>query len=138
MEDSLFRKESMERISSPEQLDDYLHVTSPSVWMIMTAIILLLVGLLVWGSMAQIDSFAVGTAQVKDGNMVVYFDDATMAAHVETGMTIVVGEERDTVRSIGKTDDGVIFASANTSLADGSYDARAIFSQTQVFELLFN
>ena len=30
MEESLFRKNSMEQITSPEQLNDYIRVTSPA------------------------------------------------------------------------------------------------------------
>ena len=44
---SLFRKNSMDSISSPEQLTDYLRVTTPTVWCVMAAIILLLAGMLV-------------------------------------------------------------------------------------------
>ena len=29
MEEQIFRKKSLDRLSSPEQLNDYLHVTSP-------------------------------------------------------------------------------------------------------------
>ena len=56
-QNSLFRENSMEQISSPEQLTDYLHVTNPTVWAVMAAIILLLVGMLVWGSLATVDSY---------------------------------------------------------------------------------
>ena len=69
MENTLFRKHSLERLSSPEALDDYLHVTSPSVWLVLAAVVLLLAGLLLWSSVASIDSFATGTAQVTDGFM---------------------------------------------------------------------
>ena len=52
----LFRKKSLESIESPEVLDDYLRVTSPGVWMILGAVILLLVGMIVWGIFGHIDS----------------------------------------------------------------------------------
>jgi hypothetical protein len=45
---SVFRKKSIERISSPEELNDYIRVTTPSVWLVMAALILLLVGMLAW------------------------------------------------------------------------------------------
>ena len=35
----------MESLTSPEQLTDYLHVTTPTVWIVMAAIILLLFGI---------------------------------------------------------------------------------------------
>ena len=42
MEDSLFREKTVKRISSPEDLSNYLHVTRPSVWLILAAVILML------------------------------------------------------------------------------------------------
>ena len=42
---SLFREKNLERLESPEKLNDYLRVTSPGVWMVLGAVIVLLVGL---------------------------------------------------------------------------------------------
>ena len=33
MENKLFRQKSIDRVSSPEQLQDYMRVTNPGVWM---------------------------------------------------------------------------------------------------------
>ena len=49
MKNKIFREKSLERISSPEQLTDYIKVTRPGVWIILVAIIILLVSLLIWG-----------------------------------------------------------------------------------------
>ena len=68
---TVYRKKSLERIQSPEQLNDYLRVTNPSVWVILAAVALILAGALIWGSFAYIDSFVTGTAEVKDGVMTV-------------------------------------------------------------------
>ena len=138
MDESIFRKKSVEKISSPEELSDYLHVTSPTVWLILIAIILLLAGMLVWSSAASIDSFAVGTAVVEDGSMRIRFDDPQIAQNVETGMTVIVGETESRVSGIGTDENGALFASADTTLSDGSYPARVLFRQTQVIRLLFN
>lgn len=138
MDKQIFRKKSLERISSPESLGDYLHVTSPAVWTILTAVILLLAGMLIWSSVASIDSIATGTAQVADGNMRLFFDDETVARSVQAGMTVVVGETTTRISSVGTDSAGRLFASASTALADGSYPAKVIFRQTQVLSLLFN
>ena len=39
---SIFRKKSIARISSPEQLNDYICVSSPSVWLLLAAVAVLL------------------------------------------------------------------------------------------------
>ena len=44
MNDQLFRKKSMEKITSPENLNDYIRVASPGVWMTLCAVILILIG----------------------------------------------------------------------------------------------
>ena len=138
MGETLFRKKSLERISSPEALNDYLHVTSPSVWLILLAVILLLAGMLVWSSAASIDSFATGTAQVTDGTMYIHFDNEQIAENVQSGMTVTAGETASRISSIGKDAEGELFALAPTSLADGTYPVRIVFKQTQVLSLLFN
>ena len=48
MSESVFRKKSIERVSSPEKLNDYIRVSSPSIWIIMAALIVLLAGILIW------------------------------------------------------------------------------------------
>ena len=51
----LFRKKSMDRISSPEELNDYIRVTTPSVWLVLTATVIILVGTLIWGALGTVD-----------------------------------------------------------------------------------
>lgn len=50
----LFRQKSMDRISGPESLNDYIRVTTPSVWLVMIAIVLLLVGVLAWSILGRV------------------------------------------------------------------------------------
>jgi hypothetical protein len=131
----LYRKESLERIESPEQLNQVLRVTNPSVWLLLTAVILLLVGLLVWGSFTYIDSVAYGRAEVTDGVMTLRFDDEDLAKSVEEGMLITVGETSSEIRSLGRDEQGV-FALADNDLADGEYAAGVRYRQTQILRLL--
>ena len=138
MDNQIFRKKSLEQISSPEQLNDYLRVTNPAVWLVLTAVILLLAGVLLWTSIASIDSFATGTAQVSDGTMMIRFDDTQIAKSVQTGMTVTTGDSSAQISNVGYADDGSIFALAATSLTDGTYPVKVVYKQTQVLRLLFN
>ena len=132
----LYRKESLDRIESPEQLNQVLRVTNPSVWLLLTAVILLLVGLLVWGSFTYIDSVAYGRAEVADGVMTLRFDDEDLAEDVEAGMYVTVGETKSEIRSLGRDEQG-FFALADTALSDGVYEAGVRYKQTQILRLLF-
>ena len=53
--DSIFRKKSMDRVTGPESLNDYIRVTSPSVWIALLALLVLLSGLLVWSIFGRIE-----------------------------------------------------------------------------------
>ena len=66
-QESIFRQKSVERVSSPEQLDDYLKVTSPSVWLVLVGIIILLVGTIAWGAFGKLKTYAVTGCYVEDG-----------------------------------------------------------------------
>lgn len=138
MAEPIFREKSLKRVTSPEDLGDYLHVTSPTVWMLLAAIILLLLGVLAWSATANIDSIATGTAQVEAGSMIVILDDERLAGSLEPGMLVRVGEKECKINSVGTEASGTHFASAETGLADGVYDAVVVLRQTQVLRLLFN
>lgn len=56
MSDQIFRKKSLDRISSPEQLNDYIRVANPGIWMILAAVIILLAGVCVWGIFGHLDT----------------------------------------------------------------------------------
>lgn len=51
----LFRQKSIQRVSSPEQLNDYIRVTAPSVWIVLIALVVLLVGILAWCVFGRIE-----------------------------------------------------------------------------------
>ncbi len=50
----LFREKSLQRVSSPEKLDDYIKVVSPGVWLVLVAVIILLLGVLAWASVGNV------------------------------------------------------------------------------------
>ena len=53
---SLFRQKNIDRIESPEAMNDYLQVTSPGVWLVLAAVIVFLIGVCIWGVFGHIDS----------------------------------------------------------------------------------
>ena len=53
-ENTIFREKSMDRVSSPEALNDYIRVTTPSVWIVLIAILVLLAGMLAWAIFGRV------------------------------------------------------------------------------------
>lgn len=60
---SIFREKSMDRVNGPESLNDYIRVTSPSVWIALLALLILLAGMLTWSILGKIK------VQQKDGTV---------------------------------------------------------------------
>ena len=56
MDNQLFRKKSLDHISSPEELHDYMRVTSPRLWMLLAAVAALLAGILVYAATATLEN----------------------------------------------------------------------------------
>ena len=52
---SIFREKSMDKVTGPESLNDYVRVTSPSVWIALLAILVLLAGFLTWSIFGRIE-----------------------------------------------------------------------------------
>ncbi len=54
--EKVYREKSIKKIDSPEKLDDYLKVTTPKVWIVLLAIIVLIVGFVVWAIFGVINT----------------------------------------------------------------------------------
>ena len=130
--------ESARRITSPEQLTDYLKVTSPKIWLVLVAIALIVVGLLLWSGFTTIESYASGTARAVGGELTVTFDDAGKASKVQAGMEMEVGDVRTEVLAIGTDENGQLVASARANIPDGSFEVRVGYKATQVISMLLN
>lgn len=89
MDKQLFRKSSIERVSSPEQLNDYIKVSNPGVWMILAAIIALLIGVCVWGVFGQLET-KITTAGKCENGVFICFVNEDEAAKIKSGMTLNV------------------------------------------------
>ena len=137
-ENRLFRKQSLERLSSPEQLNDYLKVTNPSVWILLISVIMLLVGLIIWSCFTSIESSVSGNGIVKNGTVKISFSENEPDVKLETGMTAIIGNSSTRVESLSKDASGHITATAQVNLPDGQYDVTVKYSQAKIISLLFN
>ena len=72
MTNSLFRKKSNDRISSPEQLNDRLRVADPGVWLILAGVFLVLVGICAWGIFGRLNTVLPVGAVTDQGQTICY------------------------------------------------------------------
>jgi hypothetical protein len=89
MKREIFRSAALNRMSSPEQLDQMLEVTTPKYWIALIAVGLLLLCGLAWGFYGRMTTKAMGhgmVVQAPDGNLqVVGYVPATVAKTVQAG-----------------------------------------------------
>ena len=132
---TVFRKKTLERISSPEQLTDYLRVTNPGIWIVLAAVILLLAGILAWA--------AVGTLETKTDVKVIVNEKSAMvvspsAVQLKTGMPLRVGGEEVVLASVEADTFGSAYGIAAVNLPDGMYEGIVVTETVHPIEFLLN
>ena len=139
MENQVFRKKSLAARSAPEDLNDYLHVTRPAIWIVLIAVIVLVLSMLLWSTFVTIDSKATGKAVVENGTVLITFDDPNLARNVTDDMSAVIGNVTVPLTSVGTDMDGRIVAGGTTTeLQDATYDCSVTYRRTKALSILFN
>ncbi len=134
MQEELFRKKSIEKIKSPDNLNEYIKVANPGVWMILVAIIILLIGACVWGVYGRLETKISASSVADDGSIIILVDDVRIA-NVEKGMTVRIDD------SVGEVMDVDIFSgtvSTQMNIPDGNYMADIIVDSVSPFSFIFN
>ena len=72
MKNSLVPGKHIDRISSPEQLNDRLRVANPGVWLLLAGILLVLAGICVWGIFGRLDTLLPVGAMTDQGKTICY------------------------------------------------------------------
>lgn len=157
MNDRIFRKKSVEKMSSPEQLNDYIKVTNPTVWMVLSAIAILLIGVCVWGVFGKLETKLTVAAESRNGQTVLYVKEDDISS-VKEKMSVSVGGKNCTVTSVSSmplavTDsigeyarhtgnltlgEWVYEVGTDTNLPDGAYRAQIVIDSVSPFYFVFN
>ena len=156
-----FRQRSLNKITSPEELHDYMHVTSPRLWMILTAIAVLLTGFIVYASFIQIENTRPVTLTIESQQFVensggeqvtrvyrsAYFVlPPSMKDVVEIGMPVRVEGYELYVdylaisEGFGDQDNSLIVTVSvpENTVPDGQYEAELVIESTTPISFLWN
>ncbi|MCR4922664.1 MAG: hypothetical protein K5931_01505 [Lachnospiraceae bacterium] len=156
-DNSIFRKESLERIQSPEQINDYLRVTKISIWITLGAVVVILLGALSWGFFGTLETTVNGTA-ISDGKETLCYIQANDASKVSEGMQVKIGNEFCNIKKIHSNaldagdalsdyqlysssvteDDWVLKAELSKTFPQGIYEAKVIIESIRPINLLIN
>ena len=138
MKENIFRKKSIERITSPDDLTTYIHVARAEGWIILLAVMILLFGLIGWSYFSSIQSYVYGRAEVNAGVVTATFEDSIGARNLNMDMDLEIGEFLVPIGFVKHDEYGNIIAIANVDIPDGTYDVKASYKETQLISLLFN
>ena len=154
----LFRKKSLDKVSSPEQMNDYIRVTSPGVWLVLAAVIALLAGVLIWSVLGRLETTVTAAAVAgPDGGTVCYIGEADVDA-VRQGQTVRVGGEEHALTEVASrpvaaadaldayglhvgglaADQWVYPAQVDASLDEGVYEAEIVVDSVSPISFLLN
>lgn len=94
---NLFRKSTMSRIASADELDHYVKVTNPSAWAVLVAALLLVAGILIWALVAVVPITVERTGVSLDDKTVYCWVDKHLAERIKDSDAIAwVGEVETT------------------------------------------
>ena len=126
MEKTIFREKNVDELNSPDELNEYLRVTSPSIWLVMAAVIVLLLGLIVWASVGEIHTKESATVNVKGDEAIVYVSGAR-ADLVRNGNIVEIDGQRTVLTDVSFDEYGRAVGKAKVSdLSEGTYQAEVI------------
>ena len=96
---SIFTEKATDRLRSPDDLDEYVRVTNPSVWVVLGACAVLMIGLFAWGFLGTAET-SVGAVGTYVKGEVVCFLPAEKAANIHAGDVTTVDSKLMKVASI--------------------------------------
>lgn len=99
MKQELFRKESLKRVESPDELDKYVHVTNPGIWILLAALVVILIGGCVWGFFGRLNTIVKGACVSEQGvqHCIVTESDGE---RIKEGMQVKVADSFGTVTEV--------------------------------------
>ena len=151
----------METISSPEQLHDYMRVTSPRLWMLLGAIVVLLVGFIAYASTAtmenvlqisgELESYEIIddekgettrhtflTCELTDEDREVIKTGMKARLGAETGMVTYIFEDHDEATGENNRNAIVVMDNPKLTLPEGKYDVEVVLESTTPISFLWN
>ena len=139
MSEEIFRKKSLDKVKSPENLDDYIRVSNPGVWLLLISVIVLLAGACVWGIFGHIDSTVPAAVHIENSQAVCEIDEENISS-AKVGQTVKFEDCEAVIEAIGnKTDNGYVCTLSDVSaLPDGFYEGKVIVERYKPLSFILN
>ena len=129
----IFRKKSLDQISSPEQLTDYLRVTTPGIWMVLLVVIFLLSGVLAWSFLGTLETDVDATVIVEDHKAMVVISGGY---EIKPGMSLNILEKGHMIVNTVTDEYGRTIGIADVGFPDGTYEGRVTVESMRPIDFL--
>lgn len=139
MGEEIFRKKSLDKVKSPENLDDYIRVSNPSIWMLLASVIVLLVGLCVWSVFGHVDSTVPATINIDNNKAVCYIPEEDMSS-IKEGLIVEYSDYQAVITKIGDKDKRGYECTldADSYPGNGVYDGKVVVSRIKPISFIMN
>ena len=138
MSEEIFRQKSLDKVKSPENLDDYIRVSNPGVWLLLISVILLLAGACVWGVFGHIDSTVEANVRAENGAVVCYVEDDSISA-MQTGMIVRFDDFEATITAIRQEGgDYSCTLQSDQTIPDGFYEGKVVVESYRPLSFVLN
>ena len=138
MGEEIFRKKSLDKVKSPENLDDYIRVSNPGVWLLLVSVIVLLAGACVWGIWGHIDSTVDANVRAENGAVVCYVEDGGISS-MQTGMIVKFDDFEATITEIRQeSGDYSCTLQSDQQVPDGVYEGTVVVESYKPLSFILN
>lgn len=87
MKEELYRRSSLEKLASPDSLDEYIKIESPHIWLPLAAVFLLIAALAVWLGASRLKTAVEVQGIVHDGKIYAWLSPEN-AENISEGMPV--------------------------------------------------
>ena len=139
MGEEIYRKKSLDKAKSPDNLDDYIRVSNPSVWLLLISVIVLLIGACAWGIFGHVDSTISSVVSVQNNEAVCYVAEEDIAS-IQDGMTVEYADNEAVIAEIGdKYEQGYeCELKADSYPDDGIYEGKVVIKRYKPISFVMN
>lgn len=144
-----------DKVNTPDDLNDYIKISNPSLWVVLIAIIIFLIGILVWGIFGKLYVTVTVPTYVNGGHAISLINDTDIDS-IEEGKKIMINSVDGIIVSKSSTKekisdpslfgisnteaisyDSAYFATSNIDIGNGSYEAEIVVDEVPPISFLF-
>ena len=122
-----------EKITSPDQLNDYIRVTSPGAWIILSSILVFLAGFFIWIFNGRLE-ISFSSYVYTEGEKSSAFLPADRALKLKRGMIVRLSENGDSGEVINVSDSSLSFSEISQLIGERNALAMNIDSNTRLMK----